>query len=56
VQNSEALGQGVTTLLQQPERRQALGEAAYQVLRDNQGAITRTVGLIEQGLSQQMQV
>jgi 3-deoxy-D-manno-octulosonic-acid transferase len=55
VQNSEALGQSVTALLQQPERRQALGEAAYQVLRDNQGAIERTVGLIEQVLSQQMQ-
>jgi 3-deoxy-D-manno-octulosonic-acid transferase len=55
VQNSEALGQSVSALLQEPERRQALGETAYQVLRDNQGAIARTVGLIEQVLSQQTQ-
>jgi hypothetical protein len=40
-------------LLRQPERRQALGEAAYQVLCANQGAIARTVALIEQVLSQQ---
>jgi 3-deoxy-D-manno-octulosonic-acid transferase len=52
VQHSDALGQSVSVLLQEPERRQLLGEAAYQVLRDNQGAITRTVGLIEQILSQ----
>jgi 3-deoxy-D-manno-octulosonic-acid transferase len=55
VRNPEALGEHVSTLLQQPERRQALGEVAYQVLRDNQGAIARTVGLIEQVLSQQTQ-
>jgi 3-deoxy-D-manno-octulosonic-acid transferase len=55
VQTPEALGESLRALLQQPERRQALGEAAYQVLRDNQGAITRTVGLIEQVLSQHLQ-
>jgi 3-deoxy-D-manno-octulosonic-acid transferase len=53
VHNPEALGEHVSRLLQQPERRQALGEAAYQVLCDNQGAIARTVALIEQVLSQQ---
>jgi 3-deoxy-D-manno-octulosonic-acid transferase len=51
VPNPEALGEYVTMLLQQPERCQALGEAAYQVLCDNQGAIARTVKLIEQVLS-----
>jgi 3-deoxy-D-manno-octulosonic-acid transferase len=51
VPNPEALGEHVSMLLQQPERRQALGEAAYQVLCDNQGAIARTVKLIEQVLS-----
>jgi 3-deoxy-D-manno-octulosonic-acid transferase len=55
VQNSKALGEHVSALLQRPERRQALGEAAYQVLRANQGAIARTVALIEQVLSQQTQ-
>jgi len=53
VHNPEALGEHVSMLLQQPERRQALGEAAYQVLRYNQGAIARTVELIAQVLSQQ---
>jgi 3-deoxy-D-manno-octulosonic-acid transferase len=55
VQIPETLGEHVSTLLQQPERRQALGEAAHQVLRDNQGAIARTVGLIQQMLSQHTQ-
>jgi 3-deoxy-D-manno-octulosonic-acid transferase len=45
-----ALGPIVNALLLQPERRQALGDAAYQVLCDNQGAIARTVQLIEQVL------
>jgi 3-deoxy-D-manno-octulosonic-acid transferase len=53
VHNPEALGEHVTMLLQQPERRQALGETAYQVLRANQGAIPRTVQLIEQVLHQE---
>jgi len=53
VHNPEALGEHVSMLLQQPERRQALGKAAHQVLRANQGAITRTVDLIAQVLSQQ---
>ena len=53
VHNPDALGEHVSALLLQPERRQALGEAAYQVLRSNQGAITRTVELIAQVLSQQ---
>jgi 3-deoxy-D-manno-octulosonic-acid transferase len=53
VHNPEALGEHVSMLLQQPERRQALGEAAHQVLRANQGAIIRTVDLIAQVLSQQ---
>jgi 3-deoxy-D-manno-octulosonic-acid transferase len=47
VQTPETLGAHVSMLLQHPERRQALGEAAYQVLRANQGALTRTVALIE---------
>jgi 3-deoxy-D-manno-octulosonic-acid transferase len=53
VHNREALGEHVSVLLQQPERRQALGEAAYQVLRANQGAVSRTVELIAQILGQQ---
>lgn len=56
VQRPEALGHSVSDLLQHPERRQALGEAAYLVLRDNQGAIDRTVELIAQILSQPLQV
>jgi 3-deoxy-D-manno-octulosonic-acid transferase len=52
VHNPEALGEHVSRLLLQPECCQALGEAAYQVLCDNQGAIARTVELIEQVLSQ----
>jgi 3-deoxy-D-manno-octulosonic-acid transferase len=51
VQKAEALGEHVIPLLQHPERRQALGDAAYQVLCDNQGAIERTVALIAQVLS-----
>jgi 3-deoxy-D-manno-octulosonic-acid transferase len=50
VHNPDALGEHVSTLLQQPERRQALGDAAYQVLHANQGAIARTVQLIERVL------
>jgi 3-deoxy-D-manno-octulosonic-acid transferase len=53
VPTPDALGEHVSMLLLQPERRQALGEAAYQVLRANQGALTRTVELIAQVLSQQ---
>jgi 3-deoxy-D-manno-octulosonic-acid transferase len=53
VHHPDALGEHVSTLLQRPERRQALGQAAYQVLRANQGAITRTVELIAQVLGQQ---
>jgi 3-deoxy-D-manno-octulosonic-acid transferase len=50
VQTPEALSEYLCALLQQPERRQALGDAGYQVLRDNQGALARTVALIEQML------
>jgi 3-deoxy-D-manno-octulosonic-acid transferase len=53
VQTPEALGENLGMLLLQSERRQALGEAASRVLRANQGAITRTVELIEQILSRQ---
>jgi 3-deoxy-D-manno-octulosonic-acid transferase len=52
VQKAEALGEQVGVLLQQPEHRQAMGDAAHQVLRANQGAIARTVQLIEQMLGQ----
>jgi 3-deoxy-D-manno-octulosonic-acid transferase len=55
VQNPEALGEHIGALLQQPERRQALGEAAQQVLCGNQGALARTVRLIEQVLGQHTQ-
>ena len=48
VQTPDALGAAVIGLLQDPERRQALGEAAYQVLTQNQGAIARNVRLIEE--------
>jgi 3-deoxy-D-manno-octulosonic-acid transferase len=51
VPTPEALGELVSALLQQPERRQTLGDAAYQVLRTNQGAIARTLELIAQVLS-----
>jgi 3-deoxy-D-manno-octulosonic-acid transferase len=51
VQHPERLGAMVSALLQQPERCQALGEAAYRVLHHNQGAIVRTLRLIEQALS-----
>jgi 3-deoxy-D-manno-octulosonic-acid transferase len=47
------LGENISALLQQSERCQALGEAAYQVLRDNQGAIARTVELIAHLVSQE---
>jgi 3-deoxy-D-manno-octulosonic-acid transferase len=56
VHNSGALSERVSALLQRSERRQALGEAAYQVLRDDQGAIARTVQLIKQVLSQHTRV
>jgi 3-deoxy-D-manno-octulosonic-acid transferase len=52
VQQPAALGGAITDLLRHPERRQALGEAAYGVLRDNQGAIARNVRSIEELLSQ----
>jgi 3-deoxy-D-manno-octulosonic-acid transferase len=55
VQKPEALGEAVIELLQHPDRRQVLGEEAYRVLRDNQGALGRTVQLIEQLLSQPKQ-
>jgi 3-deoxy-D-manno-octulosonic-acid transferase len=48
VQKPETLCDTVSVLLQHPERRQALGDAAYRVLRQNQGAIGRNVHLIEQ--------
>jgi 3-deoxy-D-manno-octulosonic-acid transferase len=53
VQTPEAFGEQLSTLLLQPERRRSLGEAAYRVLRTNQGAITRTVELIAQILGRQ---
>ncbi|MGH8055715.1 MAG: 3-deoxy-D-manno-octulosonic acid transferase, partial [Candidatus Entotheonellia bacterium] len=56
VQQPEAMGERVSALLQHPERRQALGDAAYCVLHQNQGAIPRNVHLIEQLLSQHKQV
>jgi 3-deoxy-D-manno-octulosonic-acid transferase len=56
VQTPAALGGAITDLLRHPERRQALGEAAYRVLRDNQGAIERNVQLIEQLLRRDARV
>jgi 3-deoxy-D-manno-octulosonic-acid transferase len=53
LQKPEAFGDTVIELLQHPERRHLLGEAAYQVLRDNQGALGRTVHLLEQLLEHQ---
>jgi 3-deoxy-D-manno-octulosonic-acid transferase len=53
VHTPEALGEHVSMLLQQPERRKVLGESAYQVLQTNQGAISRTVELIAQVLDRQ---
>jgi 3-deoxy-D-manno-octulosonic-acid transferase len=50
VQTPQALGEAVSALLQRPERRQAMGEAAYRVLQGNRGAIARTVQLIAQVL------
>jgi 3-deoxy-D-manno-octulosonic-acid transferase len=51
VQQPEVLGAAVIELLQDHERCQAMGDVAYRVLRQNQGAIARTVHLIEQLLS-----
>ena len=48
VQQPAALGGTIIDLLRHPEHQQTLGEAAYRVLRDNQGAIERNVQLIEQ--------
>jgi 3-deoxy-D-manno-octulosonic-acid transferase len=48
VREPEALGAAVIELLQDPERCQSMGEAAYRVLRENQGAIERNVQLIEE--------
>jgi 3-deoxy-D-manno-octulosonic-acid transferase len=48
VQQPEALGESVIELLRHPDRRQALGDAAYRVLEENQGAIERNVQLIAQ--------
>jgi 3-deoxy-D-manno-octulosonic-acid transferase len=53
VQKPEDLGEHVSMLLQQPERLQALGETAYQVLRANQGAIARTLELVTSLLSEE---
>jgi 3-deoxy-D-manno-octulosonic-acid transferase len=47
-----ALSEAVVALSKDPQRRQAMGDAAYQVLRDNQGALERTVRLIEDLLRQ----
>jgi len=52
VQKPEAMGETLSALLQDPERRQALGDGAYSVLHQNQGAIARNVHLIEQLLDQ----
>jgi 3-deoxy-D-manno-octulosonic-acid transferase len=46
------LGGAIIQLLHHAERCRALGEAAYQVLRQNQGAIARTVELVEPLLRQ----
>jgi 3-deoxy-D-manno-octulosonic-acid transferase len=51
VQTPDALSNSVLALLQQPERCQMLGAAAYQVLHANQGAVARTLELIEPFLS-----
>jgi 3-deoxy-D-manno-octulosonic-acid transferase len=53
VHHPEDLGEHVSTLLLQSERRHTLGDAAYQVLHANQGAIARTVELIAHLLGQQ---
>ncbi len=47
-----ALSEAVIALFKDPERRQALGEAAYRVLQENCGAIERNVQLIADLLSQ----
>ncbi|MBI3330312.1 MAG: 3-deoxy-D-manno-octulosonic acid transferase [Nitrospinae bacterium] len=41
-----ALSEAIVALLKDPERRQAMGEAAYHVLQENRGAIERNVQLI----------
>jgi hypothetical protein len=48
----EILREHVSTLLQASERCQALGEASCQVLHANQGAVARTMQLIEEVLGQ----
>jgi 3-deoxy-D-manno-octulosonic-acid transferase len=52
VHEPDALGTAVIELLQDAERRQAMGEAAYRVLHENQGALERSVQSIEELLSQ----
>jgi 3-deoxy-D-manno-octulosonic-acid transferase len=52
VQHPAGLDEAIIQLLRHPERCRALGEAAYQVLRQNQGAIGRTVELAEALLRQ----
>lgn len=47
VHHPARLGEAIIELLRRPEHCQALGGAAYRVLRQNQGAIARTVELIE---------
>jgi 3-deoxy-D-manno-octulosonic-acid transferase len=52
VHEPDVLGTTVIELWQDAERRQAMGEAAYRVLHENQGAIERSVQSIEELLSQ----
>jgi len=46
-----ALSEAIVALLKDPERRQAMGEAAYRVLQENRGAIESNVQLIAELLN-----
>jgi 3-deoxy-D-manno-octulosonic-acid transferase len=47
VQTPDSLSLAMIGLLQDSEHRRVLGDAAYRVLRQNQGALERNVQLIE---------
>ncbi len=50
VQDAEALRRAIQELLEKPDRRQSIVEAAHRVIEANVGATTRSVNLIEMAL------
>jgi hypothetical protein len=45
------LADAVALYFEQPELRRAAGRAAYTLITDNQGALTRTLGLMTETLA-----